>query len=69
MVQLCRIQDDPNKVNGIVFKKTADYPLVIRKAVQVIDPRQVDDLNSITAKDNTGTQEINGHARPVTDAR
>ena len=68
MVQLCRIQDDANKINGIVFKKTADNLFVIREAVQVIDARQIDYLDGITTKDNTGTEEIDGNTGPVADA-
>jgi hypothetical protein len=68
VIQLCCVQDDANEVNGIVFKKTADDPFVIRETVQVIDAWQVNHLDGITTKDYSCTEEINGNAGPVADA-
>ncbi len=63
------VQYDERQIGHVVVNEMAHHLLVVGEAVQIVDARQVDDLDHVGAEKYPATEKFNGDAGPVADAR
>ena len=68
-VDLRRVQHQGDEVDARLLEELPDEPLVAGKTVQVVDARQVDDLDHVGAQQHLGREELDGDPGPVAHAR